>query len=188
MSTTLSPKTGNSYVAALSKIFDEATTPIRWLVISHNDPQMIRSLSASMANEAVAFLHLSQDTWNFDDDEFIDAIHWALEQDSITNIVLAGSSQAAGSDISVSMTQPDLRQAENGYAKLLAGVKLQNTRNREASRMFGSQAKQFLQIPVVHNARTKEQLQVHGLFYRVESGLFLAFDFEASEFRPLVSR
>lgn len=187
MSMTLTYQTSNCYLNALQKVIDEVTNPIECLVIADRDPQLIRSLSASLDDEKTAFLNVAQEYWDFSDQEFADAIEWILQQGTITNVVLAGTSQMVRDKITALSTRSDSLKAEVGYNKLLAGVERQNIRNREAASWFVSQVQELLRVPAIYKYWSEKQLQVHGLFYRVESGLFLAYNLETHELRPLIS-
>ncbi|MCA9212239.1 MAG: hypothetical protein KDB27_04170 [Planctomycetales bacterium] len=185
MATTLLATTANPQIAELENVFGEATKPIEWLVIAHNDSRMLQSLSSALNGESAAILEVSQDNWNFHK-ELSDTIDWALQQGDIKNLVLVGSSQAGGAESRASLAT-STKEDESNYSKLLAGVNRVNDENRDAQERFASLVQQMSQIPVVHNRWSSDKLAVYGLFYRAESGLFLAYDAATDTFRPLVS-
>jgi len=189
MTTSYLTTTSNPHIAALESVFAEATKPIEWLVIAHNDAQMLRSLSSALAGKSAAILELSQDTWDFEDEDLPDTIEWALQQGHLTNLLLAGSSLAGGpmSRASQFASEP-ISGRGSSYVKLLAGVQRSNTRNRAAQARFAEHIQRMSQIPVVHNRWSSGELAVYGLFYRAESGLFLAYDADADTFRPLLAQ
>ncbi|MFT5526100.1 MAG: carbonic anhydrase, partial [Pirellulaceae bacterium] len=61
-----------------------------------------------------------------------------------------------------------------------------NKHNRDAQSRFSVQVRQMFQIPVVHSRCENGELATYGLFYRAESGLFLVYDFEQDNYRPLM--
>lgn len=188
MTTTLFSATSNPHIAALETVFTDVTKPVEWLVIAHNDPQMLRSLSSALTGESAAVLQVSQDTWDFEDGNLAEAIEWALQQDHLKNVLLAGSSQAGGSESRASLVSSKTPQGgKDGYARLLAGVHFNNARNRAAQERFAGHVQRMSQIPVVHNRLSNGELAVYGLFYRTDSGLFAAYDAEAGTFRALVA-
>ncbi len=92
MTTTLLSTTANAHIAALESVFSQATTPVQWLVIAHNESRLVNSLSSALAGESAAMLQVSQDTWDFKGKELAETIEWALQQGEIKNLVLVGSS------------------------------------------------------------------------------------------------
>lgn len=185
--TNFSTTTKSPHIEALESVFSKASKPVEWLVIAHNDAQMLRSLSSALTGESAAVLEVSQDNWNFQDKQLPEAIEWTLQRGEIRNLVLVGNSHAGGSECRASMFASE---ATNGnqfdYAKLIAGVEHDNTRNRDAQKRFAAHVQQMLRIPVVHNHWSNGELQVYGLFYRAENGLFLAYNVDVDAFRPLV--
>ncbi len=188
MTTTFSTTTTNPFIAALETVFGEATKPIEWLVIAHNDPRMLRSLSSALTGESAAVVEISQDAWDFEGKHLPETIEWALQQGAIKNLVLVGNSQAGGSESRAALVASEATNGgQDGYAKLLAGVQRNNARNHQAQERFAAHVQQMSQIPVLHNRWSSGELAVCGLFYRAESGLFLAYDADADTFHPLVS-
>jgi len=113
---------------------------------------------------------------------------WALQQREIANLVLVGSSQTAGAAGRASLVPP--KKAASGhssYQSLIAGIQSYNVRCREIQEQFAYHARQMSQIPLVRNRWRDDRLEVYGLFYRVESGLFLVYDLETDTFKPLCS-
>ena len=190
MSTTISTTTTNPHIEALEMILDEAPTPVEWLVIAHNDPQMLRSLSSALSGQSAAVLEVSEDTWDLSGQELSETIQWALERCEINNLVVVGHSQTGGvgSQASFVAAQTELEtEFESGHNRLIAGVQRANARNRAAQERFARQVQQMLQIPIVDDRCSKGELTVCALFYRAESGLFLTYNASADTFHALVS-
>ena len=183
----LSNALANTHIESLEAVFSESKTAIEWLVIAHNDSRMMRSLSDALSRESAAVLEVSQDTWDFGGDELPEAIEWALRQGKVKNVVLVGHSQAGGSasraSLVASTTKAEIR---SGNERLIAGVQLANAHNRDAQARFALLVRQMSQIPVVHSRCANGELATYGLFYRAESGLFLAYNGEQDECRPLM--
>lgn len=185
MTMTLNTTTTNPHIAALETVFDQAAKPIQWLVIAHNDSKMLVSLASALSCESAAVLEVPQNTWDFDGKFLPEAIEWALQQDAVKNLLLVGNSEAPGSEVRASLVADEWGECEGSYAKLLAGVERKNARNRDAQERFAAHVQQMLQIPVLHHRWSSGELAVYGLFYRSDSGLFLAYDNDADTFRPL---
>lgn len=170
----------------LENAFRTATRPINWLVITHNDPQLLHALKSGMKDESAAFLTVSQESWDFEDPEFAEAIDRGLHQADIQQLLLVGGPRAVPSfDHSV---QPETAQeATTGYAKLLAGAKLVNKRDRQSREWLAQQTKMLLRVPAVHTRWSNGKLDVTGLYHRSESGLFLAYDVNRDRYHALTS-
>lgn len=189
MTTTFSAPTTNPHIAALETLFAEATMPIEWLVIAHNDSLMLRSLSSALAGEAAAVLEVSQHEWDFEGEQLPETIEWALQQGQLKHLMLVGNSQAGGPSSRASLVASEETGGnESGCAKLLAGVERNHARTRDAQQRFASHVQQMLQIPVVHHRWSSGELAVYGLFYRADSGLFLAYDMNANSFHALLAQ
>jgi hypothetical protein len=188
MTTTFSTATTNPHIAALQVAFGKAANPIDWLVIAHNDSQMLRALSFALTGESAAILEVPQQRWDFHNEQLSEAIEWALQHSQAKNLLLVGTSDVDGAASRASLVALKSRNdPANGYARLLAGLRRNDCRNRDAQKWFGSHVRRMSELVVVHNRWSSGELAVHGLFYRSESGLFLAYDVNADLFRPLVS-
>ena len=187
MTTTFSTTGSNPHIAALEPILHEAAKPIEYLIIAHNDPLMLQTLCSALGGTSAAILEASQDTWKLSEGDLPEMIEWALQRGEIKHLLLVGHSQAGGSESRASLAATVSADAEPGYAKLLANVKRQNARNQQARQSFASQVQQMSQIPAVHTLWASDELAVHGLFYRSESGLFVIYDPNEDSFRPLMA-
>jgi carbonic anhydrase len=181
----------NSHIASLEKTFDQARSPIEWLVIAHRDPRMLRSLSAILEGQSAAILEVSQDEWNWSEGELSSAIEWVLQRKEIRNLVLVGHSQVGGTASRSYLLSADPSQTSdqenNGYVRLLAGVRRVQSQSHHAQMRFAADVQQFLQIPPVYRRWTLGELELHGLFFRAESGLFLTYDPDADTFRATIA-
>lgn len=188
MSPVLSKTTPNAYIATLDFVLSEATHPIECLVVAHNDPKMLAALRTALANEGAVILEVSQDIWDLDGKQLSEAVEWMLEKTDLKQLVLVGHSLAGGPQSRASLAASASKNGgEDGYKKLLNGVYLNNTRNHAAQERLAMQVQRMSRIPCVASRYTAGELSVHGLLYRVESGVFLAYDTNHDEFRPLVA-
>jgi len=187
MTATLSVKTLNPYITAVEAALHGETTPAQWLAIVHNDSRLKSTLPADWAGASAALLPVSQDHWDFrPEGQLAEAITWALQQGEIDSLLLVGSSQVGGAILPSLCAAPGTKSAVAlGYGRLLAGTARRQAQNRHAQERFADQFEQLLQIRGVQIRSREGSLTVHGLFYRDESGLFLAFDPENRTFRAL---
>ncbi|MCU0877586.1 MAG: hypothetical protein MUF06_07370 [Pirellulaceae bacterium] len=191
MPTPYATTSANPYIAALESTFDEATAPIEWLVIAHSDPRILQSLSSMMEGQSAAILEVSQDQWDLVEGELSEAIEWALQRGEVRNLVLVGHSQvgcsASRSYLVSDAPEKSSDRSKDGYSRLLAGVKRVYSHSHHAQVRFAADVQQASQIPLVYRRWSCGELAVHGLFYRAESGVFLAYDPDADSFRALMA-
>ena len=184
MPTTFSTTTSNPHIAALEEVFTKSNNSIEWLVISHDDSRMVRSLCSNLPNKSTAVLEISQSQWDFESKDLAEAFEWALQQSEIKHVVLVGNSQASTSKSRASLVGDG--ESNGGFSKLLAGVKRNNAQNGDAQKDFASHVQKMSQIPVLHNRWSNGDLEILGIFYRAESGVFVAYDADSNTFQPLV--
>lgn len=189
MTTTLPSRKTNPHIEALQTVFDNSATTIEWLIITHNAPQLVRSLEAALSGCSAAVLQLSEDTWEFRDSELTEGIHWALQRSGIRNLVLVGHSHASGNQTRASLVAPCLEvegELQNSYSRLVSGARLTSSRNQNTQRRFALQFQQMSKIPMVQDRLSSGELALYGLLYRAEDGLFLAYEAESEGFHPLM--
>ena len=181
----------NRHIKSLQSLLENSPTPINWLVIAHNDHQMIDSLSSALSGESAAILRIPQDPWDFAEEELLELIEWALQQGELKHLVLLGHSNATETPVAVSLASPlpegDCDPAEHEIGnRLLDGVRRSTARTQQARKMFADKMQQLSEIPVIHNRWTNDELSLYGLFYQGDSGVFLAYDLEQKNFHPLL--
>ena len=186
MISSLSCTTSNPHIAALEPVFAQATKPVQWLVIAHNDSQLIRSVCAALTSEPAAVLEVSQDTWNFASQEYADMFEWALQQGDIRNVLLVGSSRSERAASHASLVSASKHsQGTVGYDRLLANAKRNSARTAEAQDEFAGQVRQLSQVPAFRKQLSDKEIEIYGLFYRAEAGLFLNYDVGEDTFQPV---
>ena len=193
MNNTLSATPANPYMASLEEAIQRADSPVRVIVLADknsdgNDcgsaPSLSEAISETLADTSVAVLEVPRDKWNLQDKNLVEAIDWAFERGTIQKIVLAGSSKNHDSTGDGS-SLPELEEIKTGamFQRLLAGVQQTGKQIREAQQDFASQVQQLTKQNFVRN--DESAVDVSGLFYREEDGLFLSYDPQQSCFRPL---
>jgi carbonic anhydrase len=190
MTTAYAIKTANSYIEQLDAVFSEASKPCEYLIIAHNDSRILQSLARVLPGESAAVLEVPQDTWEHQWRQLSETIEWALQQGKIKHVVLVGHSQPGGPASRAALLTAETggqSTRQSSYDCLLDRVRQANARNQDAQQRFASHVQAMSQIPVVHNRWVNDELAVHGLFYRVESRLFLAYDPDEDRFRPLIA-
>lgn len=178
----------NPHRAALASVFEATGGEVEYLVIAHHDPRLVTSLSEALGEESAAVLEVSQDVWDFRSPLWSEAIEWGLEQGKVEKLVLVGSSQAAGAVSRASLLcTKRAPQQDSSYRRLVAGTHRYRAVVSEAQENFAEQVKELLRVPAVQQRYPVGEIDLHALFYRAESGIFLAYDAGSGLFRPLYS-
>ena len=175
----------NPFIASLEPVFDDADTPLKWLVLSHDDETVMRSLSDALGGESVAVLKLAGNDWDFQSRDLAEAMEWAFDHSDIENLVLVGCSQPDSADDESSLSTMQQYRSASNYDRLLAGVQQTGARNRELQMQFVSQVQQLASMKLVRQKGSS--LSVSGLFYRKEDGVLLVYETTRDCFQPLLA-
>lgn len=190
MSTTMPLSGIPAQIESLQVVIEQVNEPLDWLVVAHNDPRMLKSLSRAMHGKSAAILEVSQDTWDFSAGPLSDTIRWSLEQGRVRNILIVGHSMASGSSCRISLVGETAGKADNAtvsdsYARLLEGVQRNNERNRTAQTNFASHVLRVMRLVETTPLQSSENGAVCGLFYRADCDLFLKYNPDSNEFQTL---
>lgn len=178
----------NPHLSALEPALVSAARPVEVLVVAHNDSRMLKAIFRALSRESAAVLEMSQDRWDFGDDQQSEAIEWALRQGNLNQLLLVGSSQAGGTQPRATLVaNSENGQAKRGFERLVENVERNHSRIRAAQDRFAEQVRQLSQLPLVREKRANGELKLFGLFYQAESGGFLAYDLESGNYRALVA-
>ncbi len=177
----ITPHSSNPFVSQLEPLL-QVKTPPGWLVIAHSDHQMIQRISRALDEQAL-LLAVPQSSWDWKDGHLAEAITWALDTHSIDRLMLVGHSQGVLHPTEARLvggTAPrevvrDLSR-ESNYDRLLAGVHQTQTQLQHAEQAFADQFTRLSQLAGVHARAKAGSLQMQGLFYLADSGVFLVLD------------
>ncbi len=178
------PQENNPHIIKLKHVIGRASSRISWAVFADDDPVLLRRLSQALKEESAAIVPAAQFQWDRDEDTLEDAVVWAIEELSVDTLVLVGNS-AAG----VTATEPILAgqagagEAEQGF---LESVRAATKKRRLAEEHFLKQVQYLLAVPEISDRLTRESLDLHFLFYRAESGVFVAHDPRDGSFYALI--
>lgn len=164
----------------------------RCLVISHNDSQLVARMSQSL-DEHSAMLQIPHTDWDFENPWLADIIRWGLGTAGVTQIALVGHS-AMGVSRSIAMNGgQELTSSESPgskqpsiYDRLIDGVTQCQKQIAQSKEFFAKQYQKFLKIPEVIDRKAGGNLEIYGLFYLADSGVFLAYDDQFNTFHPLI--
>lgn len=190
MSTTLSIPSFSPMIADTPAHLTDAPHSIQWLAIAPDDPHLLDLLSDALAGKPAAIMKVTQGTQDFLNSDVQIAIEQSIRSHAIKHLVLVGispmdaSADETGAAHSESTGSGDV---ELSYDQLLEGASHQNADNRTDQKSFASAVDQFLESPLVHKRRIDGLMAVCGLFYRACDGVFLLYDPNAKNFKPLAT-
>lgn len=177
----------NPHINTLEQLLATSYRLPEWLIITHDDLRMVRSLSAAVDGKGAAMLRIPQESWDFR--LLGEAIQWAMAHGTITDIVLAAHSQAySTAELPPSMgAGMEPAAFRDGYERLIDGVQRHQLEMVAAASRFSLQMRQLSEIPAVADRVASSDLTLHGLMYRADSGLFLAYCAEQQKLSPLLA-
>ena len=179
----------NPHIESLRPVLLDTVNPVEWLVIAHNDPQLLRSFDAAFSGCSAAVLQLSQDSWEFGKSHLSEAISWALREHRVRKLLLVGHLRVCGTPSRATLVTPGVDgrgDAPVGYSRLVAGARFTSLRNRDGQSRFSQLFNQLTEIPIVQDTLLRGDLVVRGLVYRAEDGMFLEYDKENEEYHSIL--
>lgn len=165
ISTLANPKTG--YLEFIQRLIHEGDANIECLILSHNNPTLISRLDDAFADKPAVLIDLPQDQWQLHDGKLLRAIQWSVVEGGVKHVILVGDSSAAGQG----HLAPSVRANPRA---LVAGA---NSIRQQAQDQFREQLLQLV--------KAMPELNLTGLFYRAESGVFVNYDAESDSFKLL---
>ncbi|MBL8206779.1 MAG: hypothetical protein JNM09_21280 [Blastocatellia bacterium] len=187
--------TANPYIHQIRQSL-KYTQPVAvdWLVLAHNDTQLLAQLDEAFPESVLAVLALPQHRLQMNDALMAELVEWAIAELGVKGVLLVGHSQGELPEAQVKLlggkvkTQTrnwdDPLTASNSLLDRLMKGQLQATRLQD---QLAEQMERLSQMEVVQNHQFRDQIQLHGLFYRQESGIFYAYDQRQRGFKPLLS-
>lgn len=152
----------------LQEAFATSRSPIQSLVVTQDDPRLIRRLTHLQSEPSTVVLPVATDSWDRMDEDLTIPIRWALQKPGLDHLLLMGSSMACRTD----RNRDDHPQRPSHSGKRLTDCKSHNRRLQSARERFMNQTRQLLSLPEVVQRQSTGQLNLHLLFYLAESGVF----------------
>ncbi len=182
-------KTTVGLIDQLRIALDNSDQPSEWLIITHDDGEVLPALHESFDDVSPAVLQVAHVEWDFRQGEMADAISWATAQGGIKNIVLAASSRDdfGGCSGQKAACATEYHAKDEGYSRLTAGVARNAATTREIQSAFADCVLNLVTSPSVSPGVLSGELAVYGLLYRHDSSLFLAYDVDRKAYVPLVA-
>lgn len=157
------------------------TETIDWLVLVHQDPQLVDQIAAAFPGDRVATLVIPQSQWDFDQPPLRDAVDWVMQAGLSGGFVLVASAQGGCPADSEMGDEP----AASGDS-LLERVRRAQARGVAVERHLADQYFKLSQVPSVAEAEQDGQPELQALLYRGECGIFYAFDPDRRAYRALL--
>ncbi len=167
-----------SELARLKESFD-------WLVITHDDTNLLEALTDALGDKSTAILKMKQSSWDFNDDNLQTALARALQQTQTTHIMLLGCADMA--DYVLDEPPTDGSSALDTYHRLRRGATNDHATCRSEQDRFANRVHQFLDSEAIRGAWSAGRLAVCGLFYRSVDGVFVVYDPDTRDYKPLLA-
>lgn len=149
-----------------------------WLVIAHHDTLLLDRLQETIDEYNLAVLAIPQSYWSFEEAGSEDLIQFAIEQLGVKGILLVGHSLGGIPEDNVKVDAvSESPNSPNRIRKAMATSFMDRMRSAKRridlnERHVREQLAQVTSRPEVESRRNQGKLEVLGLLYRSESGLF----------------
>jgi carbonic anhydrase len=165
---------------------------VDWLVVAHDDARVLTQLDAAFPESVLAVLAVPQARWQADAEMMHEVVEWAVEELGVKGVLLVGHSQGGVPDEPVKLLGGRARANGAGApapscAPLTERVKSAQLRAARVQEQFAEQVERLSRTPVIESRLLRRQMQLHGLFYRGESGTFCLYDRRQRRFQPLLA-
>ena len=168
-------------------------TAIEWLVIAHDDSRMLDQLRSALGGAGMAVVALPQSLWGCECESIKSIADWAISELNLKGILLVGHSQSGICENTVQVvtggeTEPaSTTSPVNRVSSLFSRVQQAQSRIASCERHFRRHLEQLIQMAGGPSNTSAPEVELRGLFYRAESGVFCSCDVVSGSFRPLVS-
>ncbi len=166
---------------------------INWLVIAHDDSRMLDQLRSAVGQSGMVVVALPQSLWGGEYESLQEIAQWATSQLQLKGILLVGHSQSGICENTVQVVTGPANDEDskarpmNRVSSLFSRVQEAQARVASCERHFRNHLEQLIQLAGGPVDSSSAEVELRGLFYRAESGVFCAYDVVNGNFRPLVS-
>ena len=181
MATVLSPVAAAETSQIIQSIASTTDRPANWLVIADNDSELQDQLQPVLENRPAIVLKSAQDSWDFQQTEFVKKIEWAFNHGEIKSVILVGRSETPG-ELSAGDSQSGADDVQGGYQTLVAGVQQTIAANRDAEDRFATHAKALSQVSAIITRLSHQSIALHALLYRGDGSGFAKYSFESGTY------
>lgn len=173
----------NVHIKKIQATLRSGDGPVECLVFADDQPMLIRRLVDALSSTRAVIIPAPQSQWLEAGRSVADAAVWAMLEAGVDHLVLAGSSACRAPLHELPLVALAPRAEQRSIADALRGA---TEALRRAERLYAGQVDAVLATPEISARWTQGTLTVHGVFYRVESGVFAAYDPTKGSFCALV--
>jgi hypothetical protein len=181
--------TANPYITQIRQSLQQTqAVAIDWLVLAHNDAQLLSELDEAFPESALAVIALPQNRWQSEDELLTEVVDWAVCELGVKGVVMVGHSQGGMPEQQVKLLGGKVKTskpATTATNSLLERLKQAQLHSLSTQYYFAEQIERLRRATVIENRLTQNQMQLRGLFYRGESGTFCVYDQQRRDFKPL---
>lgn len=162
-------------------------TEADWLILTHNDPQLLARLNGAFPDNKVAMLPLPQNCWHRNNKMMAEVVAWAMRELNVKGVLLVGHSQGGAPEEKIwpaARNQTKRLSASSSFIERVTNAQSQVAR---AQAYFTEQAESLSRTVAIESQLTQKNVPFYGLFYRGESDAFLAYDRRQRSFKLLTN-
>lgn len=180
--------TANPYINSIRLTLGRTQkTEADWLILAHNDPQLLARLNSAFPDNKVAMLPLPQTCWHRNNKMMAEVAAWAIRELNVKGVLLVGHSQGGAPEEKIwpaARNQTRRLSASSSFIERVTNAQIQVA---HAQAHFMEQAESLSRTVAIESQLTQKQTSFYGLFYRGESDAFFAYDRRQRSFNPLTS-
>ncbi|HMO83715.1 MAG TPA: hypothetical protein PKC18_02220 [Lacipirellulaceae bacterium] len=184
MSVVEAPATRSIYVKHILQRLRTGSEPVKFLVFADRQPALLSRVSAALNTSQSLIVPAAQPQWLLPDRSIADAAKWAVAEAGVDRLMIVGSSANRSPDDEFAEDIPFNLTAKRDIAELMRAA---NAATRRAEQFYAQQIRTILSTPGSSDGLAQGTLRFHGMFYRVESGVFAAYSPIDGPFRALVA-
>lgn len=185
----------NPYIHKIRQSLSRAQPlAVDWLVLSHNDTQMLAQLEEAFPDSVLAVLTLPPNRLQPVDDRLIELVEWAIAELGIKGVMLVGHSQQEMFEEQVKLLGGEARRMSHrdveslaSYPSFLDRLKAAQQQTAMMQDYVATLIDNLSQITLKQGHQLCTQIRLRGLFYRAESGIFYAYDQQRRSFTALLN-
>lgn len=178
----------NPYINNIRLILGQTQkTEVDWLIVTHNNPQLLARLNGAFPDSTAAILPLPQNCWHRNNKMMAEVVAWAIRELKVKGVLLVGHSRGGVHEEKVraaTRNQTKRLPATDSFTERVKNAQIQVAL---AQSHFLEQAESLSRTAVIESQLAQTHTHFYGLFYREESDAFFAYDRRQRSFKPLTS-
>jgi hypothetical protein len=185
----------NPYINQIRRTLQQIRpASVDWLVLAHDDAYMLNQLDEAFPESVLAVIALSQHLWPREEERLAEALDWAIRELRVKGVMLVGHSQGGIPADPVRLLGGKARPVPGSKATAGASssspldpLKWAQSQSLSVQNYVEGQMERLSRLAGLEPHPARQQVPLHGLFYRAESGIFNVYDWRQRVFRPLLN-